>query len=183
MVVFLGVATAALSGALVFHRPLAIPLAPLVLGLLLAALLRWTSQRTAVGPPEHPGSAEIPLRDITRCEAVKWALSISYRTADGEEHDLAFSERVSMPERDEWIARINSLRAGAASAADDVEVPDGATELEPEPGDELSELEVTEIDPKNLEIVQGTIASRISRCLAKLRELLSGPVPSTPSAA
>ena len=63
---------------------------------------------------ENQGSLDIPIQAITRCEPVKRALSVSYRDADGHEHDFAFSEKMAMPGRDEWVARINSLRTSAA---------------------------------------------------------------------
>lgn len=62
----------------------------------------------------NPGSLEIPIGSLTRCESVKKALSISFTAADGSEKEFAFSQKIAMPGRDEWVARINSARAASA---------------------------------------------------------------------
>lgn len=44
---------------------------------------------------QNPGSLEVSLGSLTRCVAVKRALSISFRAADGSEAEFAFSLRSS----------------------------------------------------------------------------------------
>jgi hypothetical protein len=66
----------------------------------------------------NEGSLSIPVRDIKSCEVgKKRALVVTYRDESGAERAYAFGEKLGMPARDDWVGRIDAMRARAAETS------------------------------------------------------------------
>ena len=63
----------------------------------------------------NEGSLSIPVGDIKSCEVgKKRALVVTYRDESGIDRAHTFGEKLGMPARDDWVDRINAMRARAA---------------------------------------------------------------------